>query len=59
LAKYATYGTTESGDILQIIVWNHVPLVDEIDKIYEEWYPSEYEEVGFVNWQIMKVEEFD
>lgn len=55
--KYATYGTTESGDDLQIVVWNHLPQTDEIDNLYKEYYPEEYEEVGFVHWQIMKVEQ--
>jgi hypothetical protein len=59
LDKYATYGKTESGDDLQVIVWNHLPLGEEIDAIYKEWYPLEYKEIGFVNWQIMKVEQID
>lgn len=59
MAKYATYGRTESGDDLQVIVWDHVPTDEEVNKIYKEWYPEEYEYVGFVGWQLMVVKEID
>jgi hypothetical protein len=49
---WVTYGRTESGDDLQVIVWNRKPTHDEVDAAYKEIYEIEYEEVGFVNWTI-------
>lgn len=49
---YVTYGITESGDDIGVIIWRHPPTVDEVDAAYREIWPEEYEEVGFVNWKL-------
>lgn len=48
---WATTGRTESGDDLEILLWDHKPTDKEVDAYYRESLPEEYEEVGFVNHQ--------
>lgn len=47
---WVTYGTTESGDDLGVIIWHHYPTDDEINRAYRETYASEYDSIGWVNW---------
>ena len=49
---WVTYGRTESGDDLVPLVFLHKPTNEEVEKQYEEIYPDEYEEVGFVGWSL-------
>lgn len=48
--KHVTYGRTESGDDLPVLIWPKSPTDEEVDAKYRELLPTEYEEVGFVNW---------
>lgn len=50
---WVTYGRTESGDDLEVIIWGAVKPTDEqVDGEYERLMPTEYEEVGSVNWTL-------
>jgi hypothetical protein len=49
---WVSYGKTESGDDLTILLWDVRPTMAEVDTVYEEIYPEEYDEVGFVNFNI-------
>lgn len=51
---YVTYGTTESGDALQLLLWDHNPTDEMVEDAYRDMYPEEFEQIGFVNWDIMK-----
>jgi hypothetical protein len=51
---WVTYGNTESGDDLKVVVWRHEPTKEEVNAVYREIHPEEYEEVGFVNWKLDK-----
>lgn len=49
LSKYwISFGTTESGDNLCHIMYDHSPTKEEVDIAYRNIYPQEYEEVGHV-----------
>ncbi len=41
---WATYGRIESGDDIQIVLWDHEPNRREVDAWYKDYYPDEYEE---------------
>jgi hypothetical protein len=45
-------GDTESGDELQVLIFELKPSREEVEKIYRRLYPIEYEEVGFVHFDI-------
>ena len=51
---YVTHGTTESGDVLQLLLWAHNPTDEMVEDAYREMYPEEFKEIGFVNWDIMQ-----
>lgn len=53
---WVTYGRTESGDDLQCLVFLHEPTEEEVDKIYKEMWPDEYEEIGCVYWKLEETE---
>lgn len=59
MTMYVTYGTTESGDDLQVIVWDCCPTDSEVNEAYSAIYPEEYSEVGFVNWSVQKAVRYD
>lgn len=46
---WVTTGNTESGDDLEILLWDHEPTDEEVDARYRETNEIEYEEVGFVH----------
>lgn len=53
MKQYITKGITESGDDLPVVLWKgRKPKNEEVDAKYRELLPEEYEEVGFVNWDI-------
>ena len=45
-----TYGRTESGDDLPIVVWLYDPTEDDVNSKYRSMLPQEYEECGGVAW---------
>lgn len=56
-----TYGRTESGDDLPVLLWKYYPSNEDINIKYKELLPAEFEEIdsegtnwapGFVNWNI-------
>jgi len=50
---YVTKGITESSDDLPMILWKgRKPTDEEVDAKYQELLPEEYEDVGFVNWEL-------
>ncbi len=49
---WITYGTTESGDDLEVLLWDYQPTPRDVEDKYRKIYPDEYEEVGFVNFKI-------
>lgn len=49
---WVSSGITESGDDLKILIWHHKPLNDEVNLAYKQLYPTEYEVVGYVNFNI-------
>lgn len=50
---WVTFGKTESGDDLRLIVWGiKKPTNNQVEAVYKEMYPYEYEEVGYVYWVI-------
>jgi hypothetical protein len=46
LETWVTSGTTESGDPIAIFLWDKMPTRKEVNEVYMELYPEEYEEVG-------------
>lgn len=58
----ATYGSTESGDDLPILLWAYHPSVEDVNAKYKELLPAEFEDPnenggggyspGCVNWSI-------
>lgn len=57
LIHFVTRGVTESGDDLPTVYWGtQAPTDEEVDNWYREWSPIEYEEVGFVNWELDTLE---
>lgn len=49
---WVTYGTTDSGDTLQVLVWDYKPSHRDVQDKYRKIYPVEYAEVGGVNFEI-------
>lgn len=49
MSVFVTYGKTESGDDLPLLVWRSRPHEETVDAKYRKMLPDEYEEVGFVN----------
>jgi len=54
---WATYGLTDSGDDLPILLWGHEPSKDEVDARYSAILPDEYSECGGVSWDIQELGE--
>lgn len=55
---YVSYGATESGDDLEILLWNGNPTYEMVIAAYKELYPDEFDEgvpfnfrVELGNWQ--------
>jgi hypothetical protein len=60
MADYLTTGLTESSDKIPSVLWKgRKPTHEEVDAKYKELLPYEYEEVGFVNWDIERFNGFD
>lgn len=53
---YVSYGRTESGDDLPVIVWRDKPTDDAVEAAYKELMPYEYEEDCPVSWQLEEAE---
>jgi hypothetical protein len=53
---WVTYGTTESGDDLQVVIWKKEPLDEAVDNYYQITNEIEYEEIGYVLWKKAKAE---
>lgn len=51
---FATYGSTESGDDLPVLLWKEEPSKDAVNDVYRSILPEEYDEVGFVCWKVME-----
>jgi hypothetical protein len=49
---WVSHGETESGDALDLIVWTKQPTKGQVDAVYREKYPQEYDEVGRVCFEI-------
>jgi len=56
---YVVHGQTESGDELQPLVWKDRPTIPMIEGALRRMYPIEYEQVGFVNWELVQGAEMD
>jgi hypothetical protein len=53
---WVTYGRTESGDNLPVVIWKHKPTEREINKWYRTWSPEEYKDAGGVSWKLETAE---
>lgn len=53
---YVSYGSTESGDSLPVIVWRRKPSNKQVEEAYKELVPYEYEEGCPVRWQLDEAE---
>jgi hypothetical protein len=53
---YVTYGRTESGDDLPVIIWKRKPSNKKVEAAYKEHVPYEYEAGCPVSWQLDKAE---
>ncbi|MCP1937371.1 hypothetical protein J2R95_003166 [Bradyrhizobium japonicum] len=53
---YVSYGSTESGDDLPVIVWRRKPSNKKVEEAYKELVPYEYEEGCPVSWQLDEAE---
>lgn len=49
---WVSHGETESGDELDLIVWPKQPTKAQVETVYREKYPQEYDEVGHVCFKI-------
>jgi hypothetical protein len=53
--NWVSTGNTESGDDLALIFWGpKKPLNSNVEAFYREAYHQEYEEVGFVHWELVE-----
>ena len=54
---WVVFGRTESGDDLPILLFKSKPSKDRVNAEYREMLPEEYEEIGFVHWQLDEIYE--
>ncbi len=54
MKAWASFGKTESGDDLPVLLWhsNEEPIEGKVDEAYRKLLPIEYEEVGWVVWKL-------
>jgi hypothetical protein len=49
---YVLIGHTESGDSLEPVIFREKPSNKRVEELLRDVYREEYEEVGFVHWDI-------
>jgi hypothetical protein len=56
MAKWISYGETESGDDLKPILWDEKPTDEQVEAAYRDLYPIEFKEVGWVYAKVKQVD---